>query len=52
MLNSDVLLAVALYALLSPVNKILALLGAFWRVANAIVLGVGVVEFGSPGCVE
>jgi Domain of unknown function (DUF4386) len=43
MLNSDVLLAVALYALLSPVNKFLALLGAFWRVANAIVLGVGVV---------
>jgi hypothetical protein len=43
MLNSDVVLAVALYALLKPVNGILALLGAFWRVANAIVLGVGVV---------
>ena len=43
MLNSDVVLAVALYALLKPVNGILALLGAFWRIANATVLGVGVV---------
>jgi hypothetical protein len=46
MLNSDVVLALALYALLKPVNRLLALLGAFWRVANAIVLGVGVVESG------
>jgi hypothetical protein len=43
MLNSDVVLALALYTLLKPVNGTLALLGAFWRVANAIVLGVGVV---------
>jgi hypothetical protein len=43
MLNSDFVLAIALYALLKPVNRMLALLGAFWRVANAIVLGVGVV---------
>jgi hypothetical protein len=43
MLNSDVVLALALYALLKPVNEILALLGTFWRIANAIVLGVGVV---------
>jgi hypothetical protein len=43
MLNSDVVLALALYALLKPVNGNLALLGAFWRVANAIVLAVGVV---------
>jgi hypothetical protein len=42
MLNSDVVLALALYALLKPVNEILALLGTFWRIANAIVLGVGV----------
>jgi hypothetical protein len=43
MLNGDVLLALALYALLKPVNANLALLGAFWRLANAFVLGVGVV---------
>ncbi len=42
MLNSDVLLAVALYALLRPVSAPLALLGAFWRLCNAIVLAVGV----------
>jgi hypothetical protein len=43
MLNSDIVLAIALYGLLKPVNAPLALLGAFWRFANAIVLGVGVV---------
>jgi hypothetical protein len=43
MLNFDVVLALALYALLKPVNETLALLGAFWRVGNAIVLAVGVV---------
>jgi hypothetical protein len=43
MLNSDIVLAVALYALLKPINRFLALLGAFWRIANAIVLGVGIV---------
>jgi Domain of unknown function (DUF4386) len=42
MLNCDIVLALALYALLKPVNATLALLGAFWRVANAILLGVGV----------
>jgi uncharacterized protein DUF4386 len=42
MLNCDVVLALALYALLKPVNATLALLGAFWRLANAIVLGVSV----------
>ncbi|HEX4007039.1 MAG TPA: DUF4386 domain-containing protein [Acidobacteriaceae bacterium] len=43
MLNNDVLLAVALYALLKPVNAPLALLGTLWRFANAVVLGVGIV---------
>ena len=42
MLNCDVVLALALYALLKPVNATLALLGSFWRIANAGVLGVGV----------
>lgn len=42
MLTCDVVLALALYALLKAVNSTLALLGSFWRVANAIVLGVGV----------
>lgn len=42
MFNSDVVLAVALYVLLKPVNPALALLGAFWRLGNAIVLGVSV----------
>ncbi len=42
MLNCDVVLAVALYILLKPVNAALALLGAFWRLGNAIVLGVSV----------
>jgi hypothetical protein len=38
------LLALALYALLKPVNKTLALLGSFWRIANAGLLGVGVAS--------
>jgi hypothetical protein len=42
MFNCDIILALALYALLQPINEPLALLGSFWRVANAIVLGVGV----------
>lgn len=43
MLNNDILLAVALYRLLEPVNAPLALLGLLWRFANALILGVGVV---------
>ena len=43
MLNCDVLLAVAFYVFLKPVNAQLALLGTFWRFANALVQGVGVV---------
>jgi Domain of unknown function (DUF4386) len=39
MFNCDVVLAVALYVLLKPINPALALLGAFWRLGNAIVLG-------------
>ena len=42
MLSCDVVLALALFALLKPVNSTLALLGSFWRVANAVVLAVGV----------
>jgi hypothetical protein len=42
MLNCDVVLALALYALLQPVNATLALLGSFWRIANAGMLGAGV----------
>ncbi len=42
MLNCDVVLALALYALLKPVNSTLALLGSFWRIANAGALGVGI----------
>lgn len=42
MLNCDVILALALYALLEPVNSTLALLGSFWRIANAVLLGVDV----------
>lgn len=42
MLNCDIVLALALYALLKPVNGTLALLGSFWRIANAGLLGVGV----------
>ena len=42
MFNCDIVLALALCALLKPVNAPLALLGSFWRAANAVVLGVGV----------
>jgi len=42
MLNCDAILALALYALLKPVNATLALLGAFWRMANSVLLGVDV----------
>lgn len=44
MLNCEVVLALALYALLRPVNSTLALLGSFWRIANALMLGVGVAS--------
>jgi len=39
MFNCDIVLAIALYALLKRVNDPLALLGTIWRSANAIVLG-------------
>ena len=42
MLNNDILLAVALYGLLKRVDAPLALLGALWRFANAMVLAVGI----------
>jgi hypothetical protein len=55
MFNCDVVLALALYALLKPVNGTLALLGSFWRIANAVLLGAGVAAmlvgldlFGGP----
>jgi len=43
MLNADIVLAVAFFALLKPVNPPLALLGTLWRFANAVLLGSGVV---------
>jgi hypothetical protein len=43
MLNGDIVLAVALYFLLAPVHRPLALLGSLWRLANAGLLAVGVV---------
>lgn len=43
MLNCDILLGVALYGLLKPVDAPLALLGTLWRFANAVLLGVGIV---------
>jgi hypothetical protein len=43
MLNADIVLAVALYLLLAPVHRPLALLGSLWRLANAGLLAVGVV---------
>jgi len=43
MLNSDVVLAVAFFAVFKPVDSNLALLGTFWRLANAMVQSVGVV---------
>lgn len=38
--SGDIAIAVALYVLLRPVGRYLALLAAFWRVAEAAVLGV------------
>jgi Domain of unknown function (DUF4386) len=43
MLNGDILLAVALYVMLKPINAPLALLGSLWRLINATLLAVGVV---------
>jgi hypothetical protein len=43
MLNGDIVLAIALYFLLSPVQRPLALLGSIWRLANAGLLCVGLV---------
>jgi Domain of unknown function (DUF4386) len=45
MFNCDVVLAVALYVLLKPINPAPALLGAFWRLGNAIVSLVGLIFF-------
>lgn len=41
MFNCDIVLALAFYALLKPINGPLALLGSFWRIANATLLGMG-----------
>ena len=43
MVNADVVVAVALYALLKPVNAPLAMLGMLWRFANVLLQGVGIV---------
>lgn len=44
MLLADVLVALALYALLRPVSKSLALLAAFFRLVQASVLGVNLLN--------
>jgi len=41
---SDAIMAVALYVVLRPVNRNLALLGAFWRLANCAILAVSVLN--------
>jgi hypothetical protein len=43
MLNADIVLALAFYMLLKPVGTGLALLGAFWRLANAFLIAAGVI---------
>lgn len=43
MLNADIVLAVALYRLLAPAGAGLAMAGAIWRLANAVMLAIGVV---------
>lgn len=43
MLNGDIVLAVALYQLLSSVSEGLALAGTVWRLANAAMLALGTV---------
>ena len=43
MLNGDIVLAVALYRLLAPVGRSLALAGTIWRLANAVMLSLGII---------
>lgn len=41
---TDAILAVALYTILKPVNRHLALLAAFWRLADCAILSVNVLN--------
>lgn len=41
---SDAIMAVALYVVLRPVSRNLALLGAFWRLADCAILAVSVLN--------
>jgi hypothetical protein len=41
---SDAVMAVALYVVLRPVSRNLALLGAFWRLADSAILAVSVLN--------
>ena len=41
---SDAMLAVALYVVLRPINKNIALLGAFWRLADCAILAVNMLN--------
>jgi hypothetical protein len=41
---SDAMLAVALYVVLKPINRNVALLGAFWRLADCAILAVNVLN--------
>jgi hypothetical protein len=41
---SDAMLAVALYTILKPINRSVALLAAFWRLADCAILSVAVLN--------
>jgi hypothetical protein len=41
---TDAMLAVALYVILKPINKYVALLAAFWRLADCAILAVNVLN--------
>jgi Domain of unknown function (DUF4386) len=44
MFNCDIIEALALYVLLKPINKSLALLGTFWRLGNAFIGGFAAIS--------
>lgn len=44
MFNCDIILAIAFYTLLKPINRSLALLGMFWRFANACIGGFSLLN--------
>jgi hypothetical protein len=44
MCSSDAIMAAALYTILKPVNRSLAMLGAFWRVVDCVILAASTVN--------